>query len=220
MRFRKLLVILISSVIMVSVVALIAIVSFGLKTEGGIGQWIQNQIEETTTDHPFLVGAAIDEQYLTVNPYSRPGTELKKVNGIVIHYVGNPGTTAQQNRDYFEGLKDSKATSASSHYIIGLEGEIIQCIPRNEISYASNERNVDTLSIECCHPDETGKFNNVTYNSLVTLTAALCETYQLDPLTDVIRHYDITGKLCPLYFVEHEDEWDSFKLKVKEAMGD
>ena len=43
----------------------------------------------------------IDQQFLTVNPYSRPGTKLAAVNSIVVHYIGNPGTTAQQNRDYF-----------------------------------------------------------------------------------------------------------------------
>ena len=76
---------------------------------------------------------------LTVNPYSRPGTALEQVNGIVIHYTANPGTTAKQNRDYFEGLSHSGETSASSHFVIGIDGEIVQCIPCNEIAYASNE---------------------------------------------------------------------------------
>ena len=31
---------------------------------------------------------------------------------------------------------------------------------------------------------------------------------------DVIRHYDVTGKICPKYFVEHEDEWEQFKKDV------
>lgn len=51
----------------------------------------------------------IDQQFLTVNPYSRPGTKLAAVNSIVVHYIGNPGTTAQQNRDYFESLKTRAA---------------------------------------------------------------------------------------------------------------
>lgn len=89
---------------------------------------------------------------LDINDYSRPGLTLEKVNGIVIHYTANPGTTAKQNRNYFNGLKDSKKTKASAHFVVGLEGEIVQCIPCNEIAYASNERNSDTISIECCHP--------------------------------------------------------------------
>ena len=83
----------------------------------------------------------IDVQLLDVNPYSRPGTEIEKINGIVVHYTANPGSTAQENRDYFNGLKDSHETEASSNFIVGLEGEIIQCVPTWEIAYASNERN-------------------------------------------------------------------------------
>ena len=95
---------------------------------------------------------------LTPNEYSRPGIALDKVNGIVIHYTANPGSSAVANRDYFESLSISHETMASSHFIIGLDGEVVQCIPTAEISYASNDRNDDTISIECCHPDETGEF--------------------------------------------------------------
>ena len=78
------------------------------------------------------------------------------------------------NRDYFEGLKDAHTTKASSHFIVGLDGEVVQCIPTTEIAYASNNRNADTISIECCHPDDTGAFNTATYQSMVQLTAWLC----------------------------------------------
>lgn len=43
--------------------------------------------------------------YLSVNPYSRPGTALGDVRLIVIHYVANPNTSAKANRNYFENLK-------------------------------------------------------------------------------------------------------------------
>lgn len=156
-------------------------------------------------------GVVIRRQYLTPNEYSRPQTKLRKVKGIVIHYTANPGTTAKGNRSYFEGLATKHTTKASSHYIIGLEGEVLQCIPLTEIAYASNNRNDDTISIECCHPDDTGEFTEETYQSLVALSAALCREFDLTE-KDIIRHYDVTGKLCPLYFVEHEDAW----LKLKE----
>lgn len=179
-----------------------------------------NREEDNTTADPFLLGNDIDRQYLTVSKYSRPGTPIGKVNAVVIHYVGNPGTTAWQNRQYFESLKDSQVTAASSHYIIGLNGEIIQCVPLDEISYCSNSRNSDTIAIECCHPDDTGQFNENTYRSLVRLTAALCRTYGLEPEKDLLRHYDITKKMCPLYFVENEDEWENFKMDVKASMAE
>lgn len=156
---------------------------------------------------------AYTQQFLTVNEYSRPGTPLEEVNGIVIHYTANPGTTAQQNRSYFEGLAETKETKASSHFIIGLSGEIIMCIPLEEIAYASNERNVDTIAIECCIDNEAGKFTEKTYESLVKLTAWLVGKYDLT-IDEVIRHYDVTGKNCPKYFVEHESAWDDFKIDV------
>ncbi len=159
----------------------------------------------------------IDVQLLDVNPYSRPGTQVNQINGIVVHYTANPGSTAQQNRDYFNGLKDSHETEASSNFIVGLDGEIIQCVPTWEMAYASNERNADTVSIECCHPDESGRFTDDTYRSLVQLTAWLCVKFNLTQ-DDVIRHYDVTGKDCPKYFVENPEEWEIFKENVGRAI--
>lgn len=160
----------------------------------------------------------IDVQLLDKNPYSRPGTPLERINDIVVHYTANPGTTAQQNRNYFNSLAQQNgesATSVSSHFIIGLDGEIIQCIPLSEISYASNDRNFDTVSIECCHPEADGKFTDATYQSLIRLCAWLENELKLKE-GSIIRHYDVTGKLCPLYFVEHESKWNQFKEDVKD----
>ena len=160
----------------------------------------------------------IDVQLLDVNPYSRPGTETEEITGIVVHYTANPGSTAQNNRDYFNGLKDSHETEASSNFIVGLDGEIIQWVPTWEMAYASNSRNIDTVSIECCHPDETGKFTDETYRSLVQLTAWLCVKFNLTQ-DQVIRHYDVTGKNCPKYFVENKEAWDQFKQDVAGAIA-
>lgn len=155
----------------------------------------------------------IEEAFLMPSSYSRPLKPLTEVNNIVIHYVANPNTSAKNNRNYFNGLRLSKITKASSHFIVGLDGEVLQCVPLSEISYCSNYRNSDTVAIEVCHPDETGQFADSTYKSVVRLTAWLCAYYELDEEA-VIRHYDITGKLCPKYYVEHEDAWLQFKEDV------
>lgn len=159
----------------------------------------------------------VQEAYLTPSSWSRPMKPLKQVNNIVIHYVANPGTSAANNRNYFDGLRKSHLTKASSHFIVGLEGEILQCVPLTEISYCSNNRNSDTVAIEVCHPDETGQFNNETYRSVIRLTAWLCRYYHLSA-SDVIRHYDITGKNCPKYYVEHEDAWEQLKTDIAAEM--
>lgn len=180
------------------------------------GCTIRKPVELSSIQAP----AWIEQQFISINPYSRPGTKLAAVNGIVVHYVGNPGTTAQQNRDYFQGLKNqsgSNTTSVSSHFIIGMDGEIIQCIPVDEKAFASNQRNADTIAIECCHPEEDGVFTEATYESLIKLTAWLCKELNLTP-KEVIRHYDVTGKSCPKAFVEDEDAWKQFQKDLKKAM--
>ena len=174
---------------------------------------VRNNRDNTVQAQKILPKLSIQTKLIQKNKYSRPGIALKKVKGVVIHYTANPGTTAEQNRSYFESLAETWETHASSHFIIGISGEIIQCIPCNEISYASNDRNSDTISVECCIPDESGKFTDETYQSLVELVAWLMGRYELTA-DDVIRHYDVTGKDCPKYFVENSNAWSDFKTDL------
>ncbi len=157
----------------------------------------------------------MDVQLIAVDGVSRRGEKLSGVKDIVIHYVANPGSTAQQNRDFYE----NPASEVSSHFVVGLEGEVIQCVPLDEKSSASNWRNTDTLSIEVCHPDESGQFNEASYQALVKLTAWLCNSYGLSG-QHIIRHFDITGKQCPLYYVQNEAAWQQFIADVKTAQGE
>ena len=163
----------------------------------------------------------VEQDFIRKNIFSRPDVGRQKVDKIVIHYVANPGSTARNNRDYFDSLADQdpqkSGSSASSHFVVGLEGEVIQCIPVNEIAYANAPLNNTTVAIEVCHPDDSGKFNDATYESLVDLTAFLCRQLKLTP-GDVIRHYDVNEKLCPKYYVEHEDAWERLQKDVKAAM--
>lgn len=214
-RRQQILLRVLSVVIVVSAVLLLG--SFGLN------KWenraLQAEVADSEAEAPegdidWFGAPEIDVELLTVNPYSRPGIALKSVKGIVVHYTANPGSSAAANRNYFENLKDSQDRKVSSHFVIGMDGEVIQCIPTKEIAYASNDRNTDTLSIECCHPDDTGEFTEDTYDSLVQLTAWLCKRFSLER-DDVIRHYDVTGKDCPRYFVQNEDAWEQFRDDVQ-----
>lgn len=166
-----------------------------------------------TVDVPETLPDWIREDLLPVNSWSRPGRAMTAVNGIVVHYVGNPGSTAQQNRNYFANLARTHETYASSNFIIGLEGEIILCVPIGEVAFCSNDRNDDTLSIEVCHPDDTGEFTPESYESLVKLVRWLAEFYELEE-EDILRHYDIRGKECPRYFVRNPEAWEEFKTTV------
>ena len=106
-------------------------------------------------------------------------------------------------------------TKASAHFIVGLNGEAVQCIPLTEIAYANYPRNYDTVSIEVCHPASDGKFAAETYETVTRLTADLLRHFGLTP-DHVIRHYDISGKMCPLYYVEHEDAWEQLLRDIQE----
>ncbi len=193
----------------------LAVFSITIKIITDTGKTDKSRIEKKGLDYSLydVKQPSVRKMFLTENANSRPGIKLNTVNGVVVHYTANPGTDAEANRNYFESRKDEPDKSSnkvSSHYIIGLDGTIIQCIPLNEIAYASNKRNSDTISIECCHPDETGRFQDDTYNSLVHLTAWLCAKFKLTR-NSVIRHYDVTGKMCPLYYVDNSEAWDKLK---------
>jgi len=155
------------------------------------------------------------ESFLTPNEYSRPGDALESVTNIFVHYTANPGTSAAQNRSYFEQQKDTHEASVSAHFIIGYEGEIIQCVPLDEIAYAVMTRNYDSISIECCYLAKDGSFTQETYDSLVSLLAWLTDAYDLEA-DDILRHYDCGGKKCPLYYTDHPGEWEQLKKDVKE----
>lgn len=160
--------------------------------------------------------------YLTHN---RPGNKRRRTTAIAIHWVANPGTSAMANRNYF----NSTDRSVSSNYIIGLTGEIVRCIPHAEESWCTNQANPYTVSIECCHPDWTGKFNDAAYNAAVELCAELCKIYGLNPTNGgLIRHYDVTKKVCPKWFVpasaggtdtNDEQHWRKFQKDVATKMG-
>lgn len=186
-----------------------AMTDAALTAEATAEQWKDNAQPVTEVEIPEW----IDVQLIPVHGEARRGVKLEGVKNIVLHYVGNPGSTAQNNRDFFA----SDSAEVSAHFVVGLEGEIIQCVPLDEKSSASNFRNKDTISIETCHPDESGKYTKETYDAEVKLVAWLCNVYGLTE-QDVIRHYDVTGKICPKWFVEDSDAWEGFLADVKKAL--
>jgi N-acetylmuramoyl-L-alanine amidase len=176
----------------------------------------------------------IDEQLLTPNEFSRPGKALEALRGVVIHYTGNPGASAQGNRDYFESLGGSTNTGkvyASAHYIVGLEGEIIRCVPDNEMAYHVGAKsyklpallrlspypNNCTIGIELCI-DKGGAFTEGEMASCRALCRELLDEYHLSDggvrPAALWRHYDITGKDCPRPFVKDPEAWNLFRESV------
>jgi N-acetylmuramoyl-L-alanine amidase len=155
----------------------------------------------------------VTEKLLTINPYSRPGTKLQSQSHIVIHYVGNANTSALANRNYFESLKN-KHIYASAQYIVGLVGEIVHCIPDDEVAYHAGNltMNKNSIGIEVCHPTDEGYFNEATINALGELVRELVNKYGIKE-ENIIRHYDVTGKACPKYYVDN-NRWAELKKKL------
>lgn len=167
----------------------------------------------------------ITDNYLTINEYSRPGIKRTQTTKIAVHYVGNPNTSALANRNYFENCKNSHKY-VSSNYIVGLCGEVTCCVPDEEIAYCTNQANAYSVSIETCHPKADGVFTDRTYVSLCELCAMLLKKYKLT-VNDLIRHYDVTQKQCPLYWspTKYQSEkvatarWNRFKQDVQTVMS-
>ena len=163
----------------------------------------------------------VTQKLLTVNDFTRPGTELKNVEKIVIHYTGRePGTTAIAQRDRYEAKKDTHSETdarESMHFIVGPEGEIVQCIPITEAAYASKGDNGRALSVEFCNVTADGEMTSDTYVSLVKLVAYLCDEFNLSE-NNLERHSDITGAACPRYFATNQDSWEQFREDVGKAI--
>ena len=136
---------------------------------------------------------------------------------IVIHYTANNGDTAKNNADYFS--KKLPADPSSAHYFVD-ENEIWQSVKDNDTAYhcGANSykhkecRNQNAIGIELCSRiDATGKyyFKAEVVNRAVALTKELMKKYNI-PLSNVIRHYDVTGKICPAPMVKEEKQWREF----------
>jgi N-acetylmuramoyl-L-alanine amidase len=174
----------------------------------------------------------VKEDLLTVNLYSRPNKKINQVKGIVIHWVANRNSTAQSNRNFFESRKNGTKGYGSAHEIIDLDGNILVCIPVDEMAYhvgspnpytkealkyLSNYPNNCTYGIECTHIGYDGEMTEETYNTLVQRCADLIVNFNLEETEKALwLHKEVVGwKDCHRWFVYNPKEWELFKDKVK-----
>lgn len=187
-----------------------------------------------------MIDYKIIYDFLTPNKYSRSRKQIKEMRKLIIHWVANPMTTSLANRNFFENRKHGNTGYGSAHEIIDLDGKsTLICIPSDEVSYncggnkytpikesfcGSDNPNYYTYGIECTHPDWSGKFSQEVIDVLIDRCVSLCIKFKLNPRTDIIRHYDVTYKDCPKFYVNNPNEWDklierignAYDLKVKE----
>ena len=163
-----------------------------------------------------------------ISGYNFNTGNVSRIKYIVIHYVGALGG-AKANCQYYAGGD----RSASAHYFVGFEGEIWQSVEDANIawhcgasSYKHPEcRNANSIGIELCvrkkntasmgAEDKDWYFEDATVTAAAELTRYLMEKYGV-PAKNVIRHYDVTGKICPNPYVYNTTAhpWDEFKQLI------
>ena len=146
----------------------------------------------------------------------------QKIEFLVIHYTANNGDLAKGNCNYFKAPN----RNASAHYFVD-ENEIWQSVEDYDTAwhcgtsgkyYHNACRNDNAIGIELCsEKDSKGNyyFNNETINNAIELTKMLMKKYNI-PTTNILRHYDITRKICPAPFVNNITNWQNFKNKLEE----
>ena len=145
---------------------------------------------------------------------------LSRIKYIVVHYTGNNGDTALANTNYFKSYR-----GASAHYFVD-ETSIYQSIEDKNIAwhYGANSykhsycRNSNSIGVELCSYISNGKyaFKPKTVDNAIWLIKQLMVKYNI-PITNVLRHYDVTGKLCPEPYVRDVKAWENFKAKLTET---
>lgn len=153
--------------------------------------------------------------------------DTSRIKYIVIHYFGSLGT-AKAVSDYFK--KTDRRVSA--HYALD-EGETIyQSVEDGDIAwhcgtygtyYHPTCRNSNSIGIEVrplkrstktmYATDKDWYFTAATLDRLVEFTRFLMDKYNV-PLENVVRHYDVTHKICPNPFVVQEGEWAKFLSRL------
>lgn len=167
--------------------------------------------------------------------------DTSRIKYIVIHYFGSLGT-AKAVANYFA----SAYRGASAHYSLD-EGEIIYrsvedgdiawhcgadsyvhayCRNSNSIGIEVRPYKVDTSRASTAS-DRDWYFNEATIDRLVEFTVFLMKKYNI-PLSNVIRHYDVTGKWCPrpmmgtdtntVYKTTGDYQWALFKKRLESAL--
>lgn len=142
---------------------------------------------------------------------------------IVIHYTANDGDTAKNNCNYFQG----ENRGASAHYFVDENGYEQSVYDKDTAWHSGRDysggsapywgkcTNANSLGIEMCSDIVGSEYviTQSTQDNAIALTKLLMDKYGV-PASNVIRHYDVCGKICPQPFVNHPDQWVTFKSRL------
>lgn len=153
------------------------------------------------------------------NPGNYTAKRSSAIRYLVVHYTGAPGT-ARNSGAYFASRGD---IGASAHYFVDVQ-DIVQSVPDSgrawhcgAASYRHPEcRNDNSIGVElCCDQDAAGRwrFDPATVANAVQLIRTLMAQYGIG-IDHVVRHYDVTGKICPEPYVRDASAWAEFKARL------
>lgn len=163
-----------------------------------------------------------------LTPYNHNTGSVDRIKFIVIHYVGALGG-ARANCQWYAGGD----RGASAHYFVDFDGSVWQSVEDKDIawhcgakSYRHPEcRNANSIGIEMCVRNKGSQadtsrdwyFEDATVAAAIRLTRELMDKYHV-PADHVIRHYDVTGKICPNPYVYNTTvhTWGAFKAALEE----
>ena len=144
------------------------------------------------------------------------------VSFLVCHYVGASGG-AEANARYYHNTPN---LSASAHYFVDHApgaGVWVSVAEADTAWHCGAKtyrhpacRNANSIGIEmCCHqrPDGTWYIDEETMVAAAELGRDIMARYKIS-LENVLRHYDVTGKLCPRPLVD-EGAWADFKKRLE-----
>lgn len=144
---------------------------------------------------------------------------------LAVHWTANEGkgANASANARYL----NNNDRQASAHYVVD-DKEIIRCVPENEVAYSVgakkytewSEKNIGSypntkvISVEMC-VNSDGSFWK-TYSNVCKLCADILKRHSWG-INKLIRHFDVTGKNCPAFFVDDAYAMKYFKKKAAAA---
>ena len=199
-------------------------------------KYIPSALQETKGDNKMNIPDKVIHDITKNNLNQIPALRgSNKIEWIVIHYLGVPNA---DNPNLYGG-------GYGGHYNITRNGEIYKAAdPKTAVvwhcggglqgpdghKYYKICTNYNSIGIEnsICYTDPSEKnpspssdkwyFTTATQKSLVFLVSKLMDEFNID-INHIIRHYDVTGKICPNPYVKNNKlktswTWDEFKNKL------
>lgn len=163
---------------------------------------------------------AVHTDYLCHHTNYQRG-RAQPVSFLVYHYVGATGGAAANARYY----QNTANVGASAHYFVDHApgAEVWQSVPETDTAWHCGARsyvhptcrNANSIGIEmCCKKGPSGWYiEEETLAAAAELGRDIMVRYGI-PMDHVLRHYDVTGKLCPWPLVD-ETAWANFKKRLE-----